>query len=584
MEELYKRPLGAILVAKGIVTSAQLDEALAEQKRAHKKLGEVLISMGMASEEQITEARALQLDVAYVNVQDHQLSPEIVGLVSASVARSYRLIPVERAQDKVIIAMVNPLDVEAIDLVQFEAKGRVEPALATEWRIMEAIDRQYGSYGTDDLQDFMDEAASDLEVTPAGAEDGQAEDVTEVQREGHRAPIVRMVNLILSQAVRSKASDVHVEPKRNTVDIRYRIDGELHLIKHVPRSMHPAISSRIKIMSELDIAERRLPQDGRITLRVDGRNIDFRVSTSPTLHGERIVLRILDRTGGLIPLEDLGFSSEQMQVFKTLVLQPHGIILVTGPTGSGKTTTLYATLDMLESEHTNIMTVEDPIEYELHGINQTNVHHKIKLTFANQLRAILRQDPDIVLVGEIRDAETADVAFRAALTGHLVFTTLHCNDAPSAIARLLDMEVEPFLVSSAINGVMGQRLVRVLCPGCKEAYEPDARTKIVLGIEADAQISLYRAVGCGSCTGTGYKGRTAINETMVMNDEVRTLTMQKASGVDIRRAAIEAGMVTMREDGVKKILAGITTVDELQRKLFLDAELISWGHEPVKAA
>lgn len=393
-----------------------------------------------------------------------------------------------------------------------------------------------------------------------------------------------MVNMLLTQAVRKKASDIHIEPRRSTVDIRYRIDGELHLAKSLPKSLHPPISSRIKIMSELDISERRLPQDGRITFRLDGRNIDIRVSTSPTLYGERIVLRILDRSEGLIPLEKLGFSPRDLEVFKSLISQPYGIILVTGPTGSGKTTTLYAALNELKSEHTNIMTVEDPIEYELEGINQTNVHHRIGLTFANQLRAILRQDPDIVFVGEIRDAETADVAFRAALTGHLVFSTLHANDAPSSITRLIDMDVEPFLVSSAIIGVLAQRLVRVLCPDCKEPYEPDSQIKEMLGLKPDEKITIYRAVGCRNCDSTGYKGRTSIRETMVMTDEIRRLTINKASATEIRCAALASGMVTMRQDGANKVLAGITTIEEVQRKIFVETDLLFFGKTNLKAA
>lgn len=582
MEELYKRPLGDILIRKKIITPEQLEIALAEQQRTHKKLGEVLISLEFVTEEQITEARAQQLDVGYVNLQEFQFDPQVLSLVSESICRTYQLIPLKKSHNKLTLAMANPLDVEAIDLIQFETKLRAEPVLATEWRIREAIDRNYGQYEAEELKDFVQQATSDLELTSVDKD--EHEDIDEVRRQSHRAPIIRMVNMLLTQAVRKKASDIHIEPRRNTVDIRYRIDGDLHLVRSLPKSLHPAISSRIKIMSELDIAERRLPQDGRITLRLDGRNIDIRVSTSPTLYGERIVLRILDRSEGLIPLEKLGFSPRDLEVFKSLISQPHGIILVTGPTGSGKTTTLYAALNELKSEHTNIMTVEDPIEYELDGINQTNVHHRIGLTFANQLRAILRQDPDIVFVGEIRDAETADVAFRAALTGHLVFSTLHANDAPSSITRLIDMDVEPFLVSSAIIGVLAQRLVRVLCPDCKQPYEADAQTKELLGLKPDEKVKIYRAVGCRSCDGTGYKGRTSIRETMIMTDEIRRLTINKASANEIRRAALASGMVTMRQDGANKVIAGITTIDEVQRKIFVETDLLFFGAAEAKAA
>ena len=572
-DDPYKRQLGQILIAKGDITQAQLDEALAEHKRTYEKLGKVLVELGMVSEEKVTEARAMQMDVAYIDLQEHKFDPEIVSLVPEGLGWKYKLIPVKKVRDKLVVAMSNPLDVEATDLVQVETKLRVEPALATEWRILESIERLYGTYGAEDLQDSMEEAASDVEVTlPGQTEEGDddVENIDEVRRQVRRAPIVRMVNLLLTQGVRKKASDIHIEPRRNVVDVRFRFDGDLHVIRRIPKPLHPAISSRIKIMAELDISERRLPQDGRISVRIDGKKIDLRVSTSPTIFGERVVLRILDSASGLIPLERLGFSEQELKVFQSLVSQPQGIVLVTGPTGSGKTTTLYAALNTLKSDRLNIMTVEDPIEFVLDGVNQTNVHHKIGLTFANQLRAILRQDPDIVLLGEIRDGETADVAFRAALTGHLVLSTLHCNDAPSAITRLLDMEVEPFLVSSAINGVMAQRLVRLLCPECKETYKPDESDRVFLDVGPHSNVTLYRAVGCGRCDGAGYKGRTAIRETMVMSTEIRALTLAKAPADDIRQAAMKAGMTTMRQDGASAILDGITTVEEVRRRVFVE--------------
>ena len=574
MRDLYKKPLGDILIARGLITDSQLESALEEQKRTHKKLGEVLIALGILSEEQITEIRALQLDVSYVNLQSEIIEANAIALVSETLARSNKLLPVRRTGDKLIIAMVNPLDIEAIDVVQFETKCRIESALATEHRIIEGINRNYGNENSDDLQQCMVRAALDIEVSPVTDSDDLNDDIDEVKRQSHRAPIIKVVNYILSQAVRKNASDIHIEPRRNNVDVRFRIDGELHMIKSIPKSLQPAVCSRIKIMSELDISERRLPQDGRISARIDDKLIDLRVSTSPSLYGERIVLRVLDRSAGLIPLEYLGFSEGEMVRFNRILSHPHGIVLVTGPTGSGKTTSLYAALNTLKSERTNIMTVEDPIEYELDGINQTNVHHKIGLTFANQLRAILRQDPDIVLVGEIRDGETADVAFRAALTGHLVLSTLHCNDAPSAITRLIDMELESFLVGSAINGVIAQRLVRKLCENCREAYEPSDHDKRVLGLPMSNDTRLYRTVGCDHCNNTGYRGRTTISETMVLNDEIRGLALRKATSSEIRHAAINNGMVEMRTDCAKKVLAGITTVDELQRKIFVETDIL----------
>jgi len=569
MEEYYKKPLGDILLDRGMITDEQLHAALDEQKQSRKRLGEVLVSLGFITEEQVTEARALQFDVGYVNLQEQECEPEAIASVSDATARTYNLVPFKTTGNRLTVAMANPLDVEAIDLVQFEAKCRVEPMLATEWRIVEVLNKQYGGGSSEDLQDMAQEAAS----TPASLVDSdEHEDIDEVRRKTSSAPIVRMVNMLLTQAVRRKASDIHIEPRRDTVDVRYRIDGELHIVRSFPKALHAAIASRIKIMSELDISERRLPQDGRITVKLDKRMVDLRVSTSPIIYGERVVLRILDRASGMIPLDQLGFAEVELDALTRLVSQPHGIILVTGPTGSGKTTTLYAVLNVIKSESTNIMTVEDPVEYELEGINQTNVHHKIGLTFANQLRAILRQDPDVVLVGEIRDTETADVAFRAALTGHLVLSTLHCNDAPSAITRLVDQDVEPFLVGSAINGVVAQRLVRVLCPDCKEAYSADEKTVALLGLDPGSVVTLYRPGTCANCDGTGYKGRICINELMVMDDELRRLTMLKSPASELRKAAIASGMRPMAQDGTEKVLAGITTIEEVQRKVFVETE------------
>ena len=579
MKDLYKRQLGEILIARGEITKEQLSVALEEQKaRGNEKLGKIMADLEMVNEEKVTEARAAQLDVSYVNLQEHRFEPEIIGLVSESLARKYRLIPAKKSGDKLVLVMANPMDVEATELVQLETKLRLEPALATEWRILEAIERHYGSFGGEDLQDSMEQAASDGETAVVGVPedmDADLSDIDEVKRQVHRAPIVRMVNHLLTQAVRKKASDIHIEPRRSVVDVRMRLDGDLHVVRRIPKTLHPAISSRIKIMAELDISERRLPQDGRITIKIDGKSIDVRVSTSPTIFGERVVMRVLDGAGSLIPVDRLGFSPKELVIFRSLISRPQGILLVTGPTGSGKTTTLYAAINSLKSERTNIMTVEDPVEFILDGINQTNVHHKIGLTFANQLRAILRQDPDIVLVGEIRDAETADVAFRAALTGHLVLSTLHCNDAPSAITRLLDMEVEPFLVSSAINGVVAQRLVRVLCQDCKEEYKPTEDIKLLLGLDPKEDVTLYRAVGCGTCDGTGYKGRTGIREIMLMNTEIRQLTVDKAPADMVRNAALAAGMIAMKQNGAMKVVEGITTLEEIQRKVYLESETIS---------
>lgn len=572
MRGFARRPLGDILISMGLITSEQLEDALQTQQVKHKRLGELLVESGIVDEEQITQACAIQMDVGYVNLDDVHIPSEAIAVISESVAREYTLIPVAIDSDRLSVAMANPLDVEVIDMLRFDLKMRIEPLLATEWKIIEAINRYYGGEGSHELESFVLKATTDLDIGADEYNEDLNMDIDQVKRASDQAPIVKMVNIIITQAVRKKASDIHIEPARGSVNVRYRIDGELHLVRSIPRKLHPPITSRVKIMADLDISERRLPQDGRISARIDGRSIDLRVSTSPTIFGERIVMRILDRTKGLIPIDQLGFSPRGLTIFRKLISQPYGIILVTGPTGSGKTTTLYASLNALRSETTNIMTVEDPVEYELDGISQTNINPRIGLTFARQLRSILRQDPDIILVGEIRDTETADVAFRAALTGHLVLSTLHCNDAPSAITRLLDMDVEPFLVASAINGVLAQRLVRILCPDCREAYETDDTINELLGLPPGSRETIYRAVGCPSCDSTGYRGRTAIREIMPINDKVRRLALSKANSSEIREAAVKSGMDTMRMDGAKKVLEGITTVEELERKIFVEID------------
>jgi len=571
MNTLYKRPLGDILVKNGVISQAQLEDALGEHQKSRTRVGEALIALGFATEEQITEARAIQLDVPYVNLSEIDLLPETTQLISRTVAREFKVVPVRMQDGKLLLAMADPMDIEAIDLVQFETKTRVEVALATEWRILDGINRCYGSDSTDDFAQFMEQAVSNIDAEVTALNDEIDEDIDEVRRQSDTAPIIRMVNLLLTQAVRKRASDIHIEPRRDRVDVRYRVDGELEVQKSIPKSLQAGVASRIKIMSELDISERRLPQDGRISSSIDGKRVDFRVSTTPSLYGERIVLRILHRSQSLIPLDKLGFSHTDMARFETAVTQPYGIVLVTGPTGSGKTTTLYATLNMLKSDTVNIMTVEDPIEYELDGVNQTNIQSKIGLTFALQLRAILRQDPDVVLVGEVRDSETADVAFRAALTGHLVLSTLHANSAPHAITRLIDMGVEPFLVSSAINAVTAQRLVKKLCEHCKEPYEADVETKRLLGVPDGEKCVIFKAVGCSKCGERGYSGRMTIAEVMLMTEKVRRLTLEKATATAILAVALESGMRTMLQDAADKIMSGLTTIEELRRKVLIES-------------
>jgi general secretion pathway protein E len=470
-----------------------------------------------------------------------------------------------RTEDGVVlVAMSNPFDLQPLDDVSLLLQTPVEPILSTENEILSALNRLYetGAQTAAEVIEDLDteelgRLAHDLEVT---------QDILDQDTE---APIIRLVNSILSQAVRERASDIHLEPFERSLKVRYRIDGILHEVLAPPKRLQSAITSRLKIMADLNIAERRLPQDGRITIRVRNKEIDIRVSVIPTAFGERMVLRLLEKSGALLELEDIGFSRDLFDVYTRLIHRSHGIILVTGPTGSGKTTTLYATLHRINSPEVNILTVEDPIEYQLTGIGQVQVNPKIDLTFAHGLRSFLRQDPDVIMVGEIRDRETAEIAIQASLTGHLVFSTLHTNDAASAVTRLLDMGVESFLISSSVLAMMAQRLVRILCQDCREPVEPSLDTLRELGLTTETYArtggQFYRAKGCPTCHGTGYRGRTGIYELLVMDDAVRALIMQQANANAIKAAAMERGMRTLLQDGVRKVLQGRTTAEEVLR-------------------
>lgn len=571
MQAFYRKRLGDILVAAGLLSEEQLEWALEEQKQSFKRLGEVLIDAGWVTEDDIAEARALQLDIAHVQVGDYHIEPHVIRSVPESVARTYRLVPVSAGEGKVAVAMTNPLDVEAIDAVQRVAKKRIEPLLASESRIIATLDKVYGTLGGADIAATMQEAVSDVDITVPDPEGDQ--DIDEAKRQSGQAPIVRTVNLMLQEAVKRRASDIHVEPRQANVEVRYRIDGALHHVRNMPKALQAAVISRVKVMADLDIAERRVPQDGRVSVKVLNRVVDLRVSTLPVQYGERVVMRILDKSSQQYSMDQLGFAPHDRTAYEGLINKPYGIILVTGPTGSGKTTTLYASLMTLRSPEVNIMTCEDPIEYELEGINQSAVNVRAGLTFAAQLRAILRQDPDIVLVGEIRDSETADIAFRAAMTGHLVLSTLHCNDAASAVSRLTDMGVEPFLIGSSVVGVVAQRLVRVICPRCKSAYEPTIEELAPLGL-ADrlGEIQLYRGQGCSHCDGTGYQGRVGIYEIMQVTEEMRRLVLTRPSGSEVKELALKAGMVTMKQNAIEKLLKGVTTSAEVTRRIYVGDE------------
>jgi type IV pilus assembly protein PilB len=551
------KSLGKALVRSGVITAEQLREALEDQDG--KSLARAIADKGFASEQEVTKALADASGLTFVDLSRYEIDPNAATLLSEEIARKYTVIPVKMVGKKLIVAVADPSNVLALDDLKIITQMDIEPVVATETDILSAIG-QYSSMEkeVEELANFEDEA----EEASASA----AQVVEEVERED--APIVKLVNVILSEAVRARAADVHIEPQERDIRIRYRIDGVLHDIMRSPKSAQLGMITRLKILANLDIAEKRLPQDGRFSLVVDNRPVDFRIATLPTIHGEKVVLRILEKESIMIPLESLGFLPESLETFKKSLMKPYGAIFVTGPTGSGKTTTLYAALNLVNSVEKNIITVEDPVEYRLAGCNQVQVNPKAGLTFAAALRSILRNDPDIVMIGEIRDRETALIAVESALTGHLVLSTLHTNDAPSAITRLTEMEIEPFLTASALDCIVAQRLARRLCDKCKEPYKPDKDFLKSVGYE-DEDIEkidvLYRARGCDYCSNTGYRGRTGVYEVMLLTEDIKALTIERASTDEIKKAALQHGMKTLRQAGLAKARTGETSVEEVLR-------------------
>ncbi|MGB9661558.1 MAG: GspE/PulE family protein [Moorellaceae bacterium] len=557
-----KRRLGDLLVQAGMLTPEQLEQALREQKRTGERLGKVLIRMGYVTEKDILEVLEFQLGIPKVVLQDYNLDPEVVKLVPEALARRHLAIPVRRDGNRLLVALADPLNLTALDDLRLATGLEIMPAIASEREIEEALARFRQGAGTPQALAEVEEIAAAAGVAPPR----EAFELDGVTGAGvDNAPAVRLVNRIILQAVQSRASDIHIEPQERDIRVRFRVDGLLREVLHLPSGILNTLVSRIKIMGGMDIAEKRLPQDGRFQVTVEKRSIDLRVSTMPTVYGEKVVLRILDKGTMLLPLDGLGFSPSTQQIYESLIRSAYGMILITGPTGSGKTTTLYATLNALSSPEKNIITIEDPVEYLLPGINQVRVNPKAGLDFASGLRAILRQDPDIIMVGEIRDQETADIAVRAATTGHLVFSTLHTNDAAGAVTRLLDMGVEPFLVNSSLIGVVAQRLVRLICRNCRETYQPSPGDPAYALAQERPGAVFYRGRGCPECNYTGYQGRTAIQEVLVMTEEIRSLVAAKAPSQEIKKAAVAAGMVTLREDGMEKAGRGITTVEEVIR-------------------
>src|SRR5579875_3657592 len=567
-----RKSFETLLLDRSWVSPQDLEKAR-QRRKPGQELTDVLVDMGALEPQRLARALAQEYQLPFLaQIDEHMVQAELVAKVPINYAKKIRFLPLGSNGDEITVAMADPANYEALDDLHVLFRKIIQPVVVTAEAIQEAINRAYDQATATSAQDLMidlDEARLDLVASELASE---PRDLLEAD---DAAPIIKLVNGLLSQAVKDRASDIHIEVFEQELVVRFRVDGMLYDVLSPPKRFHAAITSRIKIMSGLNIAEKRLPQDGRIRLRVAGRDIDIRVSSIPTAFGERIVLRLLDRAQALVDLnlDRLGFSGDNLTRLDRLIRQSHGIILATGPTGSGKTTTLYACLARINSPEKNIITIEDPIEYQLRGIGQMQVNPKIDLTFAGGLRSILRQDPDVIMVGEIRDSETAEIAIQAALTGHLVFSTLHTNDSFGALTRLVDMGIEPFLVSSSVMAVLAQRLLRVLCQNCRQPYTPSDHELVRIGM-GGIRLShpIYKPVGCRACRNTGYRGRTAITELMVMDDEIRALVMQKADGAMIRRACTAKGMKLLRQDGAERVLAGQTSIEELLRVTHEDIE------------
>ena len=555
-----KNQLEELLLSRNLISVEQLEEARGQAGQRGRSLGRVLIELGFVTESSLVSILAGQLGLEFVDLSEGSLDASAIAMVPEAVARRHNCIPL-RFEDgnRLVIAMADPANVVAVDDIRAMTNKDVRTVVATKADVLGAINRHYRLDRT--AETLVEEAAAehekeadlDAQLASAGAED---------------APIIKLVNLLITQAANDRASDIHIEPGEKDLRVRYRIDGVLHEVMKPPKAVQSGITSRLKIMAEINIAEKRIPQDGRIGIVVQGRQLDLRVATLPTVHGEKIVMRILDKTSVMLQLQDLGFMPENLERYAESYRKPYGAILVTGPTGSGKSTTLYATLNVLNREDVNIITVEDPVEYRLPGVNQVQTNPKAGLTFASALRSILRSDPDIVLIGEIRDRETAQIAVEAALTGHLVLSTLHTNDAPSALTRLTEMGIEPFLVASALDSVLAQRLARKLCGRCKEEYTPTEDELKAARIDFDSSKplpKLWRPVGCPSCGNTGYKGRMAIHEVMTISEDIERMVAEKASAEAIGKVAREQGMKTLRQDGMVKVEAGLTSIEEILR-------------------
>lgn len=552
--------LGDFLLEQKLISEDDLRRALKYHKETGKLLGRCLIELGIINEQALIKAISDQMGVQYVSLKKYNVDPQVLELVPRDFAMAHRVFPLFKIENKITVGMVNPLDVIAIDRLSQMTGLQVEPVVCHEEDVESAIETHYqGSSSFKDAEQHFDINEEEAE--------GDEHDEFSLRLQAEEGPVIKLVNMILSQAIQDGASDIHIEPKEKALNVRYRIDGVLHEVLSPPKTMQLAIASRIKILAHLDIAERRLPQDGRFRWKNERQVVDFRVSCLPTTYGENIVMRLLDNSGGVVGFPELGMSKSMIDEFKFLLKKPYGIILVTGPTGSGKSTTIYAALQEVASPEKNVITLEDPVEYNLNSITQSQVNPKIGMTFASGLRSILRQDPDVIMVGEIRDLETAEIAIKAALTGHLVLSTLHTNDAPGTITRLVDMGVEPFLVASAVQCVLAQRLVRKICESCLQQYVPEKKmVEVIAGMNNEnGNIKFMRGKGCDRCKKTGYKGRSGIYELLTMNDELRHMVIDRKSSTEIANAARQGGMKSMIMDGLEKVENHSTTVEEVFR-------------------
>ena len=556
--------LGELLIAAGTITQEELDRGLELQKGSKERLGDVLIEQKIITEEELIQALQMQLGVEYVDLTKVNIPTELAQILPKNIARQYQVVPVRAVKDELYLAMSDPLNFYAIEEVRKAVRRKVIPMVATKSAVERSIQVLYGNEGAA-------RAIEDMRREAAGKEQPESDSAfvsTQLGEDSaNSAPTIRLVNSIIERAVTERASDIHIEPHETELLVRMRIDGMMRDILTVPRDLQNSVLARMKIMAGMDIAERRMPQDGRFNVRIREKSIDMRISTLPTVFGEKVVARLLDKSGVLGTLEDIGFTGEETEPIRKLLKCKNGVILVVGPTGSGKTTTMYSMINELNRREVNMVTLEDPVEYNIDGVNQVQINEKIGMGFANGLRAILRQDPDIIAVGEIRDGETAEIAMRAAITGHIVLSTVHTNDAVGTIERLVDIGVEPYLVASAIQGMVSQRLLRRVCPNCKEAYTPSAEDLAELGLEPEEGLKLYRGKGCPNCFDTGYRGRTAVSETLVMSSKLRRLVAEKRTREELEAEfkKPEHGFSPLRENAVKLALSGVTTKEEILR-------------------